>query len=248
LRYLNMYVKAVNSLEGGKARFFGDGGFVASPRCVRLCRRVPRISNRQPYGGADARIERLGLTPLWDELEKILTGFQLLVLEEVDSNGGAAVRRMIDREFEKAGGWKKKQTGDVDWTKCLTINGARVCLGVEIQMSLRSDMLIIDVDHLRQQIIAGSIDVGVLVTNSDRLAVFLTDRAAYFSAATRTVERARAHDLPILVIGLEHDGAGAALAKQSKAPSGQGGKKRKRNPPQSPGSGGSQDPSRSGVQ
>ena len=86
--------------------------------------------------------------------------------------------------------------------------------------------MIIDVDHLRLGIIAGEIDVGILVTNSDRLAVFMTDRAAHFSAATRTVERARATDLPLLLIGLEHDGAGGALAKQRKRESGSGGKKR----------------------
>jgi hypothetical protein len=187
---------------------------------------MPRIVNRQSYGGADARIDRLGAQPLWNELERILTGFQLLVREEKDSNSGKEVRKLIDAEFAKAGGWTKKQTGGIDWSKCLTINGTRVCLGVEIQMSLRSDMLIIDVDHLRLGIIAGSIDVGILVTNSDRLAVFMTDRAAHFSAATHTVERARATDLPLLLIGLEHDGAGAALAKQRKAASGEGKRKR----------------------
>jgi len=181
---------------------------------------MPRIANSHSYGGAEVRIQRLGLTPLWEELQMILTGFRLLVLEEQDKNGGAAVRKLIDEQFTKAGGWEKKQTGDVDWTKCRTVNGSRVCLGVEIQVSARSDLLIVDVDHLRQQIISGSIDVGVLVTPSDRLAVFLTDRAAHYSAATQAVERARAQDLPILVIGLEHDGAGAALAKQPKAPSG----------------------------
>jgi len=181
---------------------------------------MPRIVNRQSYGGADAKIDRLGAQPLWDELERILTGFTLLILEEKDSNGGAAVRKLIDAEFAAAGGWAKKQTGDVDWSKCLTINGTRVCFGVEIQVSARSDLLIVDVDHLRQQIILGEIDVGVLVVPSERLAPFLTDRAPHFNAATRAVERARAHDLPILVIGLEHDGAGAGLLKQPKAQSG----------------------------
>lgn len=187
---------------------------------------MPRIVDRQSYGGAETRIKRLGLTPLWDELERVLTGFRLTIREEQDANGGAAVRKLIDAEFAAAGGWTKKQTGDVDWTKCRTVNGTRVCLGVEIQVSARSDLLIVDVDHLRQQIIAGAIDVGVLVTPSDKLAVFLTDRAAHYSAATQAVERARAHDLPILVIGLEHDGAGAALAKQPKRPSGAAKRKR----------------------
>lgn len=187
---------------------------------------MPRIVNRESYGGAEVKIQRLGASPLWDELERILTGFRLLVCEKKDSNSGKEVRKLIDAEFAKTAGWTKKQTGGIDWTKCLTINGTRVCFGVEIQMSLRSDMLIIDVDHLRLGIIAGEIDVGILVTNSDRLAVFMTDRAAHFSAATRTVERARATDLPLLLIGLEHDGAGGALAKQRKSESGSGGKKK----------------------
>jgi hypothetical protein len=50
-------------------------------------------------------------------------------------------------------------------------------MGVEIQMSARSDLIIIDVVHLRDQINAGMIDVGVLVTPFDALSVFLTDRA-----------------------------------------------------------------------
>jgi len=205
---------------------------------------MPRIVETRTFGSADVKLQRLGMQPLWKELETILTGFQLLVREEKDANSGKEVRKLIDAEFTKAGGWTKKPTGGIDWTKCLTINGTRVCLGVEIQMSLRSDMLIIDVDHLRAGIIAGRIDVGVLVTNSDHLAVFMTDRAAYFSAATRTVERARATDMPLLVIALEHDGAGAGLAKQPKAASGSRKQKRssKKTPPQNPGSDDSEDP------
>jgi len=49
---------------------------------------MPRIVNRQSYGGADAKIERLGAQLLWGELERVLTGFRLLVREERDSNSG----------------------------------------------------------------------------------------------------------------------------------------------------------------
>lgn len=69
---------------------------------------MPRIVNRESYGGADVKIQRLGAQPLWDELERILTGFHLLVLEEKDSNSGKEVRKLIDAEFAKAGGWTKK--------------------------------------------------------------------------------------------------------------------------------------------
>lgn len=151
----------------------------------------------------------------------IITRFDLRILEHRDSNSGATVRAMIDERFESAGGWTIKKSGGVDWTKGKVVNGTTLSIGVEIQMSIRSDALIIDVCHLRDSIIAGTIDVGVIVTNSDRMAVFMTDRVAHYSHAVLTVDRARAQDLPLVVIGLEHDGPGQALPKRPKSPAGQ---------------------------
>ena len=144
----------------------------------------------------------------------ILTRFSLQVEEKRDANGGAAVRRLIDGRFPKV--WKNVAAGDIDWTRCHTINGTRVCIGVEIQMSARSDLLVVDVIHLRGAIEKGEIDVGVLVVPSDRLGVFLTDRGPRMADAKKHVRAARADDLPILLIAIEHDGAGPALAKQAK--------------------------------
>lgn len=175
---------------------------------------MPRIADGQYYDGARERIERLGLGPLFEELRSILTGFQLLVKEARDANGGAAVRRLIDARFTKD--WKKTQSGDIDWVKCHVVNGTRVCLGVEIQMSARSDLLVIDIIHLRKALVDGEIDVGALVVPSDKLGVYLTDRGPRMSDATRHVREARAEDLPLVLVALEHDGAGPALAKQVK--------------------------------
>lgn len=175
---------------------------------------LPRIVERKAYNGSEERVRRLGLSKLWDELDEILTKFDLLVKEEKDSNGGAAVREIIDSRFVAVGGWEKKQTGGVDWTKRQSINGAFVALGVEIQLSGRSDLLIMDVTHLREAVIDGSLDVGVIVVPSDRLATFLTDRCPDFSTAVKTVDRARATDMPIIVLGLEHDGPGEPLEKK----------------------------------
>jgi hypothetical protein len=175
---------------------------------------MTRLVDKKHYNGAPERIERLGLEKLWTELEQILTGFRLLVEEKRDANGGAAVRDMIDSAFVRAGGWKKLQTGGVDWTKCRTINGTRVCLGVEIQFSGRSDLLIVDVAHLRDEITKGSIDVGVMVVPSDRLGKYLTDRGPKFADAIRAMQRARADDLPIIILALEHDAHGPPLAKR----------------------------------
>lgn len=177
---------------------------------------MARIVEEQPYNGVRERVERLGLAPLLDELRGILQDFPLRVKEVRDGNGGAAVRKLIDARFERATGWTKKQTGDVDWTKCHTANGTRVCLGVEIQFSARSDLIVIDLIHLRKALTDGKIDVAVLVVPSDRLGVFLTDRGPKIADARRHVREARADDLPLLLIALEHDGPGPALAKQAK--------------------------------
>jgi hypothetical protein len=135
-----------------------------------------------------------------------LCGFTLQVKEERDANGGAAVRRLIDGGFERAIGWTKKQTGDVDWTKRLVVDGTRVCIGVEIQFSARSDLVVVDLIHLRKALTEGKVDVAMLVVPSDRLGVFLADRGPKIADARRHVREARADDLPLLLIALEHDG------------------------------------------
>ena len=177
---------------------------------------MPKIVEERPYNGAEERIRRLGLDPILTELRRIVTGFPLLVKEERDANGGAAVRKMIDAEFDRATGWRKKQVGDVDWTKCQMINGTQVCIGVEIQFSARSDLIVIDLIHLRKAVTRGHIDIGVLVVPSDRLGIFLTDRGPKMADAKRHVLEARAEDLPLILMAVEHDGPGPPLAKQAK--------------------------------
>lgn len=169
------------------------------------------------------RIKRLSLSSLLDQVRSLLTGFTLLVKEGRDANSGAAVRGMIDEQFERAGGWVKKQTGGVDWTKCLVIDGANVCVGVEVQFSARSDLVVVDLIHLRQLIVEGKIDVGILVVPDDQLGVFLTDRGPNLANALKHVVEARVEDLPLVVVALGHDGAGPPLAKQPK-------RRRKANP------------------
>jgi hypothetical protein len=177
---------------------------------------LPRIKEEIPYNGAYERIERLGLSPILDELRRTITGFKLLVKEEKDANGGKAVRELIDKQFASVGGWEKGGSGEIDWLKCRTINGTRVCLGVEVQFSARSDLMVMDVIHLRRAISTGRVDVGVIVAPTDRLSEFLTDRGPSISAAKIHVKEARAEDLPLILISLEHDGTGPPLAKQAK--------------------------------
>lgn len=177
---------------------------------------MPVITEEKAYDGALERVERLGLQKLLDEVRNVATAFQLLVKEERDANGGAAVRKLLDARFVSAAGWTNKTSGDVDWVKCHVVNGTRVCIGVEVQFSARSDLLVMDVHHLRKSITEGIIDVGILLVPSDRLSTFLTDRAPCMSDAKRHVTGARAEDLPLILIALEHDGPGSSLAKQKK--------------------------------
>jgi len=177
---------------------------------------MPKIDEEIHYDGVTKKVARLGLGGLLDEIRAIVTGFELRVAEQRDANGGAAVRKMLDRRFENAKGWTFKKTGDVDWTKCHVVNGTSLCVGVEIQFSARSDLLVIDLIHLRKAIDDGRIDLAVLVVPTDRLAYFLTDRGPKMSDAQRHVEAARVEDLPIALIALEHDGAGPRLPKQAK--------------------------------
>lgn len=168
------------------------------------------------YDGFVEKVRRLGLEFLLEEAREILRGFDLRVLEKKDANGGAALRQLIDDRFSAATGWTKIQAGGIDWTKCHQANGTRVCLGIEIQVSARSDMLVMDIHHLREAMTTGEIDAGILVVPGDVLGTFLTDRAPCLRDARRHMEVAKATDLPFLLIGLTHDGPGEALAKRYK--------------------------------
>lgn len=179
---------------------------------------MPRIVEEVFYDGARERIERLGLTPLVDEVRTIVTGFTLLVKESIDANGGAAVRKMIDPRFEAVGGWTKKAAGDIDWSKCHRANGTSVCIGVEVQVSARSDLLVMDMIHLTAAFRDGRLDVGIVVVPSDLLGRFLTDRGPCISDAKRHAKAARLEDSPLLLLAIEHDGPGEPLAKQKKRP------------------------------
>lgn len=176
---------------------------------------MPRLEE-VPYDGFHEKTIRLGLEGLLEEAREILRGFELRVLEKKDANGGAALREMVDARFRNALGWTKIQSGGIDWTKCHRANGIETCLGIEIQVSARSDMLVIDIQHLREAMIEGQIDVGILVVPSDKLGGFLTDRAPCLRDAKRHMEVARATDLPLLLVGLTHDGPGEALPKRYK--------------------------------
>jgi hypothetical protein len=164
-----------------------------------------------PYDGAEERISRLGLRPLVDEVRRIIKGLKIHLKEEKHANSGSALRKLIDARFEKARGWSQKTSGGADWKKGKRINGAIVCIEAEIQVSARSDLVVIDIYHLRRSIQAGKIDLGILVVPTDRLSRFLRDRQPSLRETQRAIDETDAKRIPLLVMAIEHDGPGPAL-------------------------------------
>jgi hypothetical protein len=175
-----------------------------------------KIVAKEFYNGAKERIERLGII-MFEEVIKLLEETELFLLEEKDSNSGAVVRERIDAALQQAEGWTKVQSGDVDWRKSRKINGSEVAIGVEVQVSARSDLVVIDIMHLRDALEKGAIDVGVIIVPSDKTAYFLTDRCPTLRETTGAIERLRSQHLPLVVLAVEHDGPGAMLPKKKKA-------------------------------
>jgi len=188
---------------------------------------MPKIVNEKPYDGFERKVARLGLVGLIDEVKVLISQFDLLLLEERQKNSSAAVRRMLDARFAATPGWRKIQSGGIDWTKCTFHNGAEVCMGVELQVSARSDLLTNDLTHLMRAIERGDIDVGVIVVPSNDTAPFLTDRVPRFRDALDHVDRAKAQFSPLLILSIGHDGPGPALPKMV-TNRGEGGRRRSR--------------------
>ena len=175
---------------------------------------MPGVVDTRSYDGFDRRVARLGLAPLVDEVKELITDFDLRIAEKRNDNSGAAVREMLDARFAAAAGWIKITTGGIDWTKCVHHNGAEVCIGVELQISARCDLLTNHLTHLMRAIELGNIDVGVIVVPADRTAYFLTDRCPSFRAALDHVNRAKGQFSPLLILSIGHDGVGAPLPKR----------------------------------
>lgn len=160
-------------------------------------------------------MRRLGLVQLVDEVKKLISDFELLLAEIRRGNGAAAIREVLDARFKTVfPDWKQIKSGGIDWTKCIFHNGAEVCMGVELQISARSDLLTNDLTHLMRAIEVGNIDVGIIVVPSDRTAYFLTDRCPRFSYALDHIDRAKAQFSPLLLLSIGHDGVGSPLAKR----------------------------------
>jgi hypothetical protein len=175
---------------------------------------MPKLADIQAYDGFERKVDRLGLRALLDEVKERISAFPFLIAEMRRGNSAAALREMLDARFAAASGWRIVKSGGIDWTKCVRYNGAEVCMGVELQISARSDLLTNDLAHLMQAIENGNIDVGVIVVPSNETAAFLTDRCPRFSYALDHVNRIKGQFSPLMIISIGHDGVGDVLPKR----------------------------------
>lgn len=177
-----------------------------------------KISKIKFYGGSRDKICRLGLAHIFLELQEILIDTEVNVLDKKQANGAGLVRELIDAQFGKYEDWIQSKSGDIDWVKRFRYNQTIVSrIGVEIQVSGRSDLLARDIVHIRNNLQDSNIDAGVIVVPSDDFEFRLTDRVANYSYAIRYVEKElrEAQSYPIIIIAVEHDGfAETALPKK----------------------------------
>ncbi|MCO6476606.1 MAG: hypothetical protein J5I94_08285 [Phaeodactylibacter sp.] len=178
-----------------------------------------KITEIRFYDGAKEKIAKLGLASLFLEIQEIIFSTKVFLLEEKDSNGGAELRKLLDAKFEEFGEWEKTVSGGVDWKKRIRYNRSFIAnIGVEVQVSARSDLLIRDIVHLRNSIQNGDIEAGVIIVPSDKLQIYLPDRTPSLRDAIKYIEEEfkEATTFPIIIIGIEHDGPGEALKKQKR--------------------------------
>nr|VFK59882.1 MAG: Restriction endonuclease BglII [Candidatus Kentron sp. TUN]VFK68808.1 MAG: Restriction endonuclease BglII [Candidatus Kentron sp. TUN] len=152
---------------------------------------------------------RLGLAHIFLELQEILISTEIHVLDKKQANGAGRVRELIDEQFQAYEDWIQSKSGDIDWVKRLRFNQTIVSrLGVEIQVSGRSDLLARDIVHIRNNLQDSHIDAGVIVVPSDAFEYFLTDRVANYGYAVRYVEEElrEVQSYPIILLAIEHDG------------------------------------------
>lgn len=170
---------------------------------------MPIITQVRDYDGFVTKAMRLDLMRLVDEAVHAITSFQLALEESKFANGTRGIRQSIDQGFELAGSWQKAVTGRVDWRKT---NSRGASVGAEVQVSGRSDLLAVDVLHLKTDIASGVMDIGLIIVPDDKTSYYLTDRTPNFSTAIKHIDL-HASDLPIRVIAFSHDCIGPPLPK-----------------------------------
>lgn len=114
-------------------------------------------------------------------------------------------RLFIRREGEIVRAQGKNSDRNPDWTKSRTIEGTRVCIGVQSHFSRQSDLLILNILHLTRAVRSGHVDVGILITPKE-----------FLSLAKRHLEEANVQHLPLVLLGMRRHGPRGAVSKQAK--------------------------------
>lgn len=174
------------------------------------------ITDEKFYGSSKLKIGRLGLYEYYNELKELLINSSVELLEEKKANGSAEIRKLIDTKFNNTFGWKKKQLAGIDWIKENNLNRiVTTKIGVKIQVSARSDLLIKDIVQLRRSFLEDQLDVGVIIVPDNTLSLFLPDRTPSLRDAVRYIETEfiEAKSLPLIIIAIRHDRAGSVLPK-----------------------------------
>ena len=168
-----------------------------------------KISQTKFYGCARDKVCRLGVAHPFVELQEMILETEIYFLPEGTDANAAHIRRRLDERLIANRNWKKNAAVGVDWVRRIRYNENFLArLGVEIQVSSRSDLLIRDIVHLRNSLQEGVIDVGVIVVPDDEMQVFLPDRPPSYRDAVRYIEKEfkEATTFPIIVLAIGHDG------------------------------------------
>ncbi len=170
-----------------------------------------RITVELAYDGLERRIQRLHLSPVVEEVRQLLRNMHVVLSERPSSNSGATLRKLISWEFKEAVGWLKKTGRGADWWKFVKVGDARVCLASTIRVSGRSELIVADLRRLCRLVRGGEIDAGMVIVPSDRLASFLKGGRPSLGGTLTAIEYSDSQGIPLLVMAVEHDGAGPPL-------------------------------------
>jgi hypothetical protein len=73
------------------------------------------------FGGAQQKLDRLGLKGMWNELENVLTGFRTRLNKHDSRDSGIVLRRLLDNRFRSLRNWNENKGEGVDWISAMEL-------------------------------------------------------------------------------------------------------------------------------
>lgn len=182
-----------------------------------------KISQTKFYAGSRDKLCRLGLAQPFIELQQMIFDTKIQLLRKRQAASTDQISELGERLTP--GSWRRNDSSRNSWIGQFRYNEEFLArLGVEIQVSSRSDLLIRDIVHLRNSLQEGIIDIGVIVVPTDEMQIFLPDRTPSYRDAIRYIEKEfkEATTFPIIIIGIEHDGLSDKALPKKKTNIGEG--------------------------